>query len=135
MHMALIDWKNEFNIGIPEVDEEHRQLIHLINELHDHLTDRESSFHVEDFLGEIYSRISAHFALEEKWMRENKYDQFPEHKADHEKLLDDLRDIMDVYEEEENFNEALLGDNLASWFTGHFGTMDARLHKFMGQST
>ena len=132
--MALISWKNEFTIGIPEVDAEHRELINLINELHDHLLDRGRPYRVQDFLGEIFTRISAHFALEEKWMRENKYDQFPEHKEDHEKLLDDIRDIMDEYEEEENFNEELLAGNLSGWFTGHFGTMDARLHKFMDKS-
>src|SRR5512132_728496 len=31
-------------------------------------------------------------------MRERKYDQFSDHKSDHERLLDDIRDIMDAYE-------------------------------------
>lgn len=130
--MALITWKNEFNIGVPSVDEEHRQLIKLINEIHGYLNDDEREFFVDDFLGEIYARIAAHFALEEKWMREHGYDQFREHKAEHEKLLDDIRDIMDAYDDKANFDEATLSDRLSSWFTGHFKTMDARLHKFQG---
>jgi hemerythrin-like metal-binding protein len=128
--MALITWKNEFNIGVPSVDAEHRQLIELINEIHSNLKNKERKFYVDDFLGEIYAKIAAHFALEEKWMSDNGYDQFLEHKAEHEKLLDDIRDIMDAYEDKENFDEGTLSDRLSSWFTGHFGTMDARLHKF-----
>jgi hemerythrin len=54
-----------------------------------------SAERIEAFLGEIYARISAHFALEEKDMQARAYPERPAHKADHERLLDDLRDIMD----------------------------------------
>jgi len=50
---------------------------------------------VMDFLGELYARIAAHFALKEKIMRDNGYDEYHDHKADHERLLDDIRDLMD----------------------------------------
>jgi hemerythrin len=39
--------------------------------------------------------FSAHFALEERFMREHGYDQLALHKADHERLLDEIREIMD----------------------------------------
>ena len=133
--MALISWKHEFNIGIPSIDAEHRQLIDLINEVHDRLTDEKRPFQVEDFLGEIHARIAAHFALEEKWMKDNDYDQYQGHKADHEKLLDDIRDIMDACDDKENFDEETLSDRLSDWFTGHFATRDARLHRFLNETT
>ena len=35
-------------------------------------------------------------------MRERRYDQLIQHKADHERLLDEIRDIMDDFEEHES---------------------------------
>ena len=86
---------------------------------------------VMDFLGEIYAHVSAHFALEEKIMRERKYDEYTGHKADHEVLLDELRDIMDDYEENAWFSDDAFANTLEHWFTDHFRTREARLHKHL----
>ena len=125
--MALIEWRNEFQVGVPAVDHEHRELIALINHLHDDLKARGAGA-VSECLGEIFARISAHFALEERIMRDARYDQYPAHKADHERLLDDIRDIMDDYEDRRQFDDAVLAQRLSDWFGVHFKTHDARLH-------
>ena len=126
--MALIDWDERFSVGIASVDHEHREMIRLINELHGQLGGGGS---VAGFLGEIYARISAHFALEEKVMRERRYDQYEDHKADHERLLDEIRDIMDDYEDNRIYEDEILAVRLGNWFGGHFRTRDARLHRFL----
>ena len=125
--MTLIEWRDEFDIGIPSVDHEHRTLIDLINELHRNLSGTAPKETVLDFFGDIHAKISAHFALEEQVMREMSYDQHDDHKADHERLLDDIRDIMDAYAG----YEGVLTDHLVAWFTNHFQTKDARLHRFL----
>jgi hemerythrin len=130
--MTLITWKDEYSVGVPDVDHEHQKLIALINDLHDAMSGGDSDVTVMDFLGEIYANVSAHFALEEKIMRERKYDQYAEHKADHEVLLDELRDIMDDYEENAYFSDDVFANALEGWFTTHFSTRDARLHKHLG---
>lgn len=132
--MALIEWKDEFEIGIPSVDFEHRELIRLINYLHASLADKPSHNAVTDILGEIFARISAHFALEEREMREMKYDQYEDHKASHEALLDGIRDIMDEVEADDASRyEDDLSERLEHWFTAHFSTLDARLHRFLAE--
>ena len=130
--MALIIWKDAFSVGVPDVDHEHQQLISLINELHEAMTSTDSDVSVMDFLGEIYTNVSAHFALEEKVMREHNYDEYAEHKADHEILLDEMRDIMDDYEENAFFSDDAFANAVEKWFTNHFQTRDARLHKHLG---
>ena len=130
--MPLIEWKREFELGIVSVDHEHRELIELINELHAHLGADATPELVGAFLGEIYARISAHFALEETVMRDIRYDGLAPHKADHEALLDDVRDIMDAYDSGAYVDyENVLSDQLQAWFTRHFKTEDARLHHFI----
>ena len=130
--MVLIEWKDEFSVGVPDVDHEHQELIRLINDLHDALSAENPTLTVMEFLGEIYAHVAAHFALEEKIMRERKYDQYAEHKADHEDLLDELRDIMDDYEENAWFSDAAFAESIEKWFTDHFKNKDARFHKHLG---
>ena len=130
--MALIEWKDEFSVGVPDVDHEHQKLIGLINDLHDAMSSGSGNVTVMDFLGEIYAHVSAHFALEEKIMRDRKYDEYAEHKAEHEALLDKLRDIMDDYEENAYFSDEKFASAVEKWFTDHFRTRDARLHRHLG---
>jgi len=131
--MALVEWRDDFRTGIDAVDFEHRELISLINAAHAELESGASRRDFEGFLGEIYARISSHFALEERIMQANGYDQYADHKADHERLLDDIRDIMDEYDA--GGYEGLtreLGNRLQAWFVEHFKTRDARLHRLLG---
>jgi len=130
--MALLQWSDAFSVGVPAVDHEHREMIALINELHATFVRDRSDPAVEEFLGEVHTRIAAHFALEEKLMRERRYDEFDDHKADHEDLLDDIREIMDAYDMDPELDEEALSSRLESWFSEHFSTHDARLHQRLG---
>ena len=131
--MALIEWRSDFETGVQDVDHEHRELVDLINQLHDQMGGDADPADISAFLGEVFARISAHFALEESVMRKHQYDQYIEHKTDHEKLLDDIRDIMDDFEAGEYaaYDEAL-SSAVRDWFVDHFKTKDARLHNMLG---
>ncbi len=131
--MTFIRWKAEYSLGIPSADAEHRELIELLNEIYEELLRTgagESA--TQDFLGELYAKISAHFALEEKLMRDYRYDGYREHKADHERLLNEIRDLMDEYEDSKELDAEAFSSKLDAWFSNHFRTMDARLHQRLG---
>jgi hemerythrin-like metal-binding protein len=100
--MSLITWKDEFSVGVAAVDLEHRE------------------------------RISAHFALEEKIMRKADYDGFATHKHDHERLLDELLDVIDSVDDAGRYDRPGLSRDLDRWFSGHFRTHDAQLHQKLG---
>jgi len=130
--MSGIKWRPEFEIGIPDVDHEHQELVGWINQAlvasADPTQDRDV---VLDLLGEIHAKVSAHFALEERVMRERGYDQLREHKQDHELLLDDIRDIMDEYEAGSSSVEERFSERISEWFGLHFRTHDARFHRHL----
>lgn len=130
--MPLIEWRDEFRIGVPAVDHEHQELIGLINALFEETTRQGAAAPLGDLFGEIYNGISAHFALEERLMREQRYFEYEAHKTDHERLLDEIREIMDGYELGAYRDlEGTLAARLEEWFTHHFKTFDARLHTFL----
>lgn len=130
--MPLIDWRKEFETGIREVDFEHRQLVDLINDLHRHLEADADEATVSAFLGEVFARIAAHFALEETVMRKHDYDEYAAHKAEHERLLDELREIMDGYDGAAGCYGEALAAVVRDWFVDHFKSKDARLHRTLG---
>ena len=130
--MALMQWKDRYSVGIAAVDHEHRQLIALINRLHDEFSRQGGTCTVAAFFGDLLAGISAHFALEERFMRERRYDELRTHKADHERLLDEIRDLMDDVEDTAGMHSDELAGRLEAWFARHFETHDARLHKALG---
>ena len=131
--MGLVEWRDDFKTGIDSVDHEHFEMIELINETHAQLSENAPIDEIEECLGEIYSQISAHFALEETVMRLRKYDEFEAHKADHERLLDSLLDIMDSFDAGDYEDMSVeLSRCLKDWFVDHFKTKDSRLHRMLG---
>jgi hemerythrin len=130
--MALLQWKDHYSVGIEAVDHEHKELIALINRLHAELMAKNEPVTVSGFFGDLIKAISAHFALEERFMRERGYDQLPQHKEDHERLLDEILDLMDEFDRNEPASTEDLAARLDAWFVRHLETHDARLHKAFG---
>jgi len=130
--MSLLHWEDRYSVGVPAVDHEHRELIELINRLYAEATAQGSRDAIIDFFGDLFKAISSHFALEERLMRERGYDQLTQHKNDHERLLDELRDIMEDFEANERIDEKMLAGRLDAWFSRHFESHDARLHSALG---
>jgi len=130
--MALIEWRDEFCTGIKGVDFEHEELINQINSIYKLVENEADKNLVVDGLGEIYGSISAHFALEEQMMLRHEYDHYQQHRTDHERLLDDIRDITDEVENSVKLDKADFQQKLANWFQLHFKTHDSRLHNLAG---
>lgn len=126
--MTFLTWKPEYSVGIESVDHEHREMIELVNDLHKEMKERGDPGSIDQFLGDIHATISAHFALEERVMRQSNYDEYEPHKDDHEELLDQIRDLMDAYAFDPDAGLPLLQERLSNWFGMHFSTFDSRLH-------
>ena len=126
--MVLIEWRQEFCTGIKGVDFEHEELIYKINTVYSLIEGNADKQLVIDGLGDIYGSISAHFALEEQTMRKHDYDHYKVHKADHERLLDEIGDITEDFVNSDELDALRFQQKLANWFQLHFKTHDSRLH-------
>ncbi|MGB5345506.1 MAG: hemerythrin family protein [Woeseia sp.] len=126
--MSFLKWKDEYSVGVQSMDDEHRHMIELINDVYEELRGHPDADSIEQFLGDVYHAIAAHFALEERLMREAAYAEYAAHKEDHEELLDQIRDMMDSVSRNGEQGLAMLEQRLSAWFGNHFATFDARLH-------
>lgn len=133
--MTLIEWRDELQVGIPEVDEDHRALVDLINRLYAQLKTGQSAATVVDFLGELYASVAKHFASEEEFMKSHKHTFYEEHAAEHKQLLDDICNMIDDYQDGVLNDDQQMADRLEDWFLAHFKSQDVRLHQSSKQST
>jgi hemerythrin-like metal-binding protein len=124
--MTLLQWKGEHSVCIDPVDSERRELIDLINRLHDEL-DRTAAESPAS-IAELLESISAHLALEEEIMRDQAYDDLASHEADHQSLIDNLCDliIMHAFERPDDADCMELAQRLDFWFCSHFRTHNAK---------
>jgi len=130
--MSLLQWKPEYSVGIDSMDDEHREMIDMINTVYAKLGASPDEHEIEDCLEDIFSAISLHFALEERLMRYSAYEEYEDHKEDHEDLLDQLRELMDQFVVDPDAGASLLENRLSDWFGKHFASFDARLHGKLG---
>ena len=127
--MPLIKWNTEMRLGVPEVDFEHEELIEVINTLGELLQQGGPMELIESVLGEIHGQIEQHFALEEKIMRANGFTGYEAHKEDHDRLLDQIRELMsDAKTMDQDQLCEKLAQRLNIWFTDHFRTLDRSFH-------
>ena len=128
MDSRTLVWKEEYSIGIPSLDYEHRNLFSTISRLHQTLKRHEDQPTIEDCLGEIHARMSAHFALEEKIMQERKYPDYMNHKREHDALLDVITEAMLRYENDPTPEHTTsLMEELTNWIINHVLTTDKKM--------
>ncbi|GEM_PF-189180 len=127
--MAFLEFKDSYRTGHDSVDHEHEELIGLINDLHSTLGNSGEKEKVEEILGEMHGQISSHFALEEKVMRDQHYEDYAAHSRDHNRLLDEILDIMDRVHNDGSYEYMeRLEKEVADWFEVHFREMDGKFH-------
>ena len=115
-----------FLLGIPKMDDDHRNMIELINRLDDQLQSAQHQTTIIDTFEELYSSSAKHFAYEEAIMRQRGDEEHEEHKADHRRLLDRVTICKSDYQCERMDNGVPKG--LANWLWNHIQSHDARLH-------
>ena len=130
--MKYLKWDEQYSVGVDSVDYEHQNLMDMINMIYAELDDQRDISEIEKTMSDVHAEIAAHFALEERLMRNAGFEEYEAHKDDHENLLDQIRNMMDAIASDPEPALDMLSEQLAEWFSGHFATFDARLHSKLG---
>jgi len=124
----LLGWDGSFLIGIEELDYEHKLLIDDINQLHKELARHDEKSEIEKCLGDIHARMQAHFALEERVMKDGEYEYFDEHKSAHDALLDSYTEYMIRYlDDTDDSAGRTIEEFLKHWVIDHILTSDKKM--------
>ena len=93
--MAFFDWNDELATGIPKIDEQHKKLISLVNELHDALSKGKSRDVLGKLLEELADYTNYHFKTEERAFATYRYENGDAHKRSHDDLIRQLRELIE----------------------------------------
>lgn len=91
-----IVWKNEYSVGVDQIDHQHKQLISIINalELTANLSTARPDYRakIEDVFNKLVSYTQLHFATEEAMMGMFDYPGMAEHKMGHDAFVEMVSD-------------------------------------------
>ena len=123
--MAFI-WDESWEIGLVEIDAQHRQLVDIINELGDAMKSRKTKGVIGNVLKELEEYTRKHFSNEEALMKRYGYERLDVHKPLHVKFISQLKEFRkDVADG--NFSvDVKIYNFLGDWLRGHIRGTDTQ---------
>ncbi len=115
----FIDWSDELSVGIEEIDEQHKVLLKLINQMHTAIHKHQGSKTVHTILAELIEYTRIHFAVEESLMRILNYSGYTEHHEQHQELLNHVIELQQKIESGKTSISFELMHFLKTWLTQH----------------
>ncbi len=139
--MAFFEWQDCYSVMITEIDEQHKQLIQLINRVHEEVeriklgrAERGETFGL--LVHEITAVISAiddmaeyasfHFSVEEKIMLEYESPRHEEHKKAHENFVAYIQESKRDFDEGRGARLVEVADFLKEWLVEHILNADKK---------
>ncbi len=81
--MPLLDWINQYSIGVEEIDLQHKELFKIFNRLYDTLSSQHSTIDVYYTLDLLMDYADFHFKAEQQYMESVGYKDIDNHIAEH----------------------------------------------------
>ena len=135
--MKTIQWQDDLSIGIIPIDEQHKKWIEHFNQTSEAIASSQSQVQISKTLGFLADYTETHFSSEEKYMQENNYPAFADHKAMHDELRATLSNLVQEYQEEgatqdlADAIETLLGN----WLINHIREVDMKFGAFIAETS
>ena len=85
--MSMVEWNDDYSVDIQEIDEQHKCLINIMNELYVALANKSNQDQVADVLNKLVEYTKVHFAVEETLMRIFHYEGYEQHKEIHDQIV------------------------------------------------
>ncbi len=121
--MDFIQWNESVILNVPIMDEQHKNMADLTNQLHG-LLETNKKAQINKIFKSILDDMLVHFETEDKLMKESKLPLFFSHKLEHERFHNKLNNI---YLDVQSGGKQLTLDDLKLmkiWFFNHIDGKD-----------
>ena len=122
MSVETFSWDHLFETGIKSVDEQHRQLVEMVNQLSASFicAEKQDDMALSELIGKLADYAAYHFADEERLMNESRVDQrhVLHHIASHRKFVEQVSTMWGARKSMSNPSGVLL-QFLAAWLSIH----------------
>jgi hemerythrin len=131
--MSLIKWNDSFSVNVVKIDQEHKKLFEMINDL----TDAMKAGKGKDVLGNILDRLisytASHFQLEEKYFQQVKYPDAAAHKKEHVAFVQKVTDFKREFDEGKVTVSVNILQFLSKWLQNHIKGTDQKYSSFFNE--
>lgn len=124
--MALINWTEEYSVGVKELDEQHQQLIAIINQLFTLYSEKRfKKVDVEPIFRSLLDYADYHFSTEEHYFNLYGYAKKAQHFALHEAYRQKIQDLKKKYNAADSAQTLFALNNfLNDWWVWHINNAD-----------
>jgi len=127
----FVEWKDDYSVGIDSIDQQHKKLLNLINQLQTAVDYSTGEQFEREALDELVDYTKTHFTYEEGLMRDNDYPDFEPHKAQHEKMFEKVREVLAEYEQDQDTAMANAAEYLKDWLINHINGTDKEYSSYL----
>jgi len=119
----LIKWKEEYKIGVEQIDKQHQKLFEIANEAYELLKNDfcyDKFDRIIEILAQLRDYAIYHFKSEEEYMLSINYKGYPAQKEAHDSFVDKLNAVkLDTIDENQNQYILELLDFIINWISNH----------------
>jgi len=129
--MPLVTWSDDLSVNIRSIDDQHRQLLSLVNSLHDAMSSGMGQDVIGKTLDELVAYTKNHFANEERLMKAYAYPGYMIHKREHDMLT---RQVVNLHQDFMSGKPVItveLMRVLKDWLTIHIKGSDQKYGPFL----
>ena len=129
----LITWSHTLTCGIRLIDEQHKGLVVLINEMFQHVTDNQAQEHIyfSNVVHELIKYVKIHFATEEKIMHATKFAGYAQHKREHDYFICTVMEKVSDYNLKKHINLYSFTKFLKEWVLSHIAIRDKQYFEYL----
>lgn len=132
--MKDITWSAILSVGVEEIDEDHRKLVGIFNELAHAVANGESAEYLAATFDELIKCTAWHFSHEERLMLKHRYPDIDPHRAAHRELIVAAQQLQAKLAQADQAVANAEIEYLDRWLTEHILTADQRLGSFLAQA-
>ncbi|MES2878864.1 MAG: bacteriohemerythrin [Pseudomonadota bacterium] len=129
--MAYFEWGDDMVIDNGPIDQDHRQLIDLVNALHTATTDGRGQDVVSKILDDLVRYTTDHLDREERLMASVNFNNLVQHKVGHDLFMNKIRDLKKQYDGGSITVASQLSTVLRDWLSLHIRRNDKELLVFL----
>ena len=127
----LMPWDGKLMIGLRTIDEQHRQLVGIINELHRAMKQRRTKVDTSLVLNRLVDYTVYHFGTEEKLFATHGYPEIEAHKDLHRNLVARVGNFKERFTAGDATVAIELMDFLKDWLINHINGTDRKYVPFL----
>jgi hemerythrin len=129
--VEIMPWKAEYSVGIRQIDEQHKRLVRLLNELHQAMCEGKSRDVMAGILSQLVDYTKGHFASEERLMQGYSYPGYAAHKVEHDHLTMTVLKFQQELTAGKTVISIAVMDFLKNWLRGHILGTDQKYSPFL----